>query len=149
MNKPYLIELVGCPWEAFWYHSTKGKLVAPYMRAATKRHLRGAPFVVYVTKSFLQGRYPTGGKSIHCSNVELPDSVSEHLSRRLEHIKHRGETLVIGTAAKTDVRYKGQQYVIEAIATLKKSGIRCQYQLAGWGDTKCLLTLAKKIGCGG
>jgi len=131
MNKPYLIEVVGCPWDAFWYHSTKGKLVAPYMRCATKRHLRSAPFVVYVTKHFLQGRYPTSGKSINCSNVELSDSSCDHLQRRLEHIKQRGDMLVIGTAAKIDVRYKGQQYVIEAIAALKKAGIRCQYQLAG------------------
>lgn len=146
VHKPYLIELVGCPWDSFRYHSVKGKLIAPYMRSATKRYIRDAAYVVYVTKSFLQNRYPTKGKSIHCSNVELPDTEFDHLSNRLEHIYRCRKSIVLGTAAKVDVRYKGQQYVIEAISKLKQSGIRCQYQMAGWGDSTYLQDFAKKFG---
>src|SRR5699024_2509984 len=35
-NKPYLTEVVTCPWDAHWNHSFKGKLVAPFMYLATK-----------------------------------------------------------------------------------------------------------------
>ena len=62
MNKPYLIELVGCPWDSFWNHSFKGRLVAPFMYYATKRRVKDANYVVYVTNEFLQKRYHKGSK---------------------------------------------------------------------------------------
>lgn len=33
---PYLVEVVGCPWDAYWNHSLKGKIVAPMMTLSTK-----------------------------------------------------------------------------------------------------------------
>ena len=42
-NKLYLVEMVGCPWDSYWNHSFKGKIVAPIMwfltRVATKMQL--------------------------------------------------------------------------------------------------------------
>ena len=43
-NKPYLIELVGCPWDAYWNHSWKGKLFAPFMWYVTKKMVKNAPW---------------------------------------------------------------------------------------------------------
>ncbi len=40
-KKPYLTEVVACPWDAFWNHSIQGKLVAPFMYLATKKSCKG------------------------------------------------------------------------------------------------------------
>src|SRR5690625_3073367 len=39
-DKPYLTEVVACPWDAHWNHSFKGKLVAPFMYLATKKRVK-------------------------------------------------------------------------------------------------------------
>lgn len=143
---PYLIEVVGCPWDAYWNHSIKGKIVAPMMTLSTKREVRRAPYAVYVTKEFLEKRYPCDGKWIDCSDVELQSVDKTVLSRRLEKIQGMGDQLTLGTLAQVDVRYKGQEYVIQAIAELKKRGRIVKYRLAGSGSNQYLLDIAKKYG---
>jgi glycosyltransferase involved in cell wall biosynthesis len=146
MNKPFLIELVGCPWDAFWNHSWKGKLVAPFMRYATKKAVRNAPYVLYVTNEFLQRRYPNTGRTINCSDVALPTLDESVLDARLHKIKQttKNKPIVIGTTAAVDVRYKGQEYVIQAIAELNKQGYNFEYRLVGGGDKARLQSIAEK-----
>jgi glycosyltransferase involved in cell wall biosynthesis len=146
MNKPYLIELVGCPWDAFWNHSWKGKLVAPFMYFATRRAVKNAPYVLYVTNEFLQRRYPNTGRTINCSDVALPTLDESVLDARLHKIKQttKNKPIVIGTTAAVDVRYKGQEYVIQAIAELNKQGYNFEYRLVGGGDKARLQSIAEK-----
>ena len=68
-NKPYLVEVVSCYWDALWNHSLKGKVIAPQSFLKSKKIIREASHVVYVTNEFLQNRYPTNGKHTNCSNV--------------------------------------------------------------------------------
>ncbi|WP_026894269.1 glycosyltransferase family 4 protein [Clostridiisalibacter paucivorans] len=145
-NKPYLVEMVGCPWDSLWNHSFKGKLVAPFMMRSTKKILQQAPYVIYVTNQFLQKRYPTKGKQTNCSNVTLPKMDDAVLTKRIEKIKSsKSLEIVIGTTAAVDVRYKGQQYVIGALGKLKESGVtNYRYQLVGGGDTSYLKSMAQK-----
>jgi len=147
-NKPYLIEMVGCPWDAFWNHSWKGKLVAPFMWYATKKAIKNAPYVVYVTNEYLQGRYPCKGKTIGCSDVSLPTLDKNILRKRLNKIHYTSDNkpVVLGTAAAVNVRYKGQEYVIRAIAKLNKQGYDFEYHLAGGGDNSFLKFVAEKYG---
>ena len=81
-KKPYLVEMVGCPWDALWNHSLKGKLFAPIMTYITKQEVKNAPYVLYVTKEFLQKRYPTKGKSVGCSDVMLNDFYENKLKEK-------------------------------------------------------------------
>lgn len=147
LNKPYLVEMVGCPWDALWNHSLKGKLVAPFTYYITKEYVRNATHVVYVTNEFLQRRYPTNGKSVNCSNVvlkEIDDTIIENRLMKIQNINNNSK-LIIGTTAAVDVRYKGQQYVIKALSKLKKQGItNFEYQLVGGGDKTYLKCVAKK-----
>ncbi|HOV25845.1 MAG TPA: glycosyltransferase [Pseudobacteroides sp.] len=147
-NKPYLIELVGCPWDALWNHSIKGKLAAPYMWYSTRKAVINAPYVLYVTNEFLQRRYPANGRHIGCSDVSLPLLDEEILKNRLNRIEQRSgnKPIVIGTIGATNVRYKGQQYVIEAISYLNRQGYDFQYQVVGGGDRSFLMSLAEKYG---
>ncbi|EJS00696.1 glycosyltransferase family 4 protein [Bacillus mycoides] len=147
LQKPYLIEVVACPWDAFWNHSLKGKLVAPFMYYATKKRVKSASHAIYVTNEFLQKRYPTKGKSANCSNVALKEFDDEILKERLDKIEkiNNEDKIILGTTAAVDVRYKGQQYVIEALGKLKKQGIsNFEYQLVGGGDQSYLKTMAQK-----
>ena len=144
-NKPYMIELVGCAWDSFWNHGLSGKILAPYLFLRTKREVKNSPFVVYVTSEFLQRRYPTNGVNTNISNVKLHAQGPEVLENRLRKISENGRKVVLGTAANVDIRYKGQQYVIEALGILKKQGItNFEYQILGAGDPSYLRDVAKK-----
>lgn len=143
-NVPYLVEVVGCPWDAYWNHSLKGKLVAPIMTLSTKREVKRAPYAVYVTKEFLEKRYPCDGEWMDCSDVELQSMDEEILSKRLDKIQKMNGQMTLGTLAQVDVKYKGQEYVIRAIAELKEKGKIFKYKLAGSGSNEYLLNIAKK-----
>ncbi|USK43968.1 glycosyltransferase family 4 protein [Cytobacillus oceanisediminis] len=148
MDKKYLVEVVGCPWDAFWNHSLKGKIIAPFMWIFTRKTLKDAPYAVYVTNEFLQSRYPTKGKSIGCSDVVLPRLEKGTLEKRIEKINlvEKGKPIIIGTTAAVNVRYKGQEYVIKAVSNLNKEGHNFEYHLAGGGDNQYLKSVAKEYG---
>lgn len=146
-KKPFMIEMVGCSWDSLWNHGIKGKIVAPFCFVLTRKIVRDAPFVLYVTEKFLQRRYPTKGRNVGCSDVVINDSSSVILENRIKKIQTRNSKWIIGTTAAVNVRYKGQEYVIKALALLKKKGITgFEYQLAGNGDNSYLASIARKAG---
>ena len=110
--------------------------------------MKQAPYVIYVTDRFLQKRYPTCGKWIAASNVELMPMSKINLNARISKIKSEQnfKTLKIGTAAAIDVKYKGQAYVMKAMSILKKENICFKYQLIGSGNKEYLYNIAKKLG---
>lgn len=146
-GKPYLIELVGCPWDALWNYSLVGKINAPSMYLETKKKVESSKYTVYVTNDFLQKRYPTHGENTNCSNVELKNFDDQKIEERLQEIQKRNkkDKLILGTTAAVDVKYKGQQYVIEALGKLKVRGVtNIEYQLVGDGNQAYLRKLAEK-----
>ncbi len=147
-NKPYLAEVVGCPWDAYWHHSIKGKVVAPFMWVKTRNAVKNAPFVFYVTNEFLQRRYPSKGKTIGCSDVALLSFNNKVLEKRLNKIQdmRRDKPVILGTTAVVNMRYKGQEYVIAAISKLINEGYNFEYHLAGAGDNSFLKSIAEKYG---
>lgn len=135
LHKPYLVEVVGCPWDSLWNYGLKGKLVAPWMTWSMKQQVKQADYAIYVTSRFLQGRYPTDGTGIGCSDVQINTVTDEILQHRLEKIHSENKRFVLGTTAAVNVPYKGHQYVIEALGELKKQGItHFTYQMVGDGD---------------
>lgn len=147
LGKKYLTEVVGCPWDSYWNYSLKGKLVAPVATQMMRSRIKKAPYALYVTNSFLQNRYPSKGKTINCSNVELQPITDEVLNDRILKIDRYldRQKLIIGTAAGLDVLYKGQQYVIRALGELKKRGItNFEYQLIGGGAGDYLKQVAEE-----
>lgn len=148
-NKPYIIEVVGCAWDAI---ANKGFTQIPFaffIMNLMKKAILNAKYVVYVTEEFLQKRYPTRGKSISCSNVTLESVEKIDLDKRLTKISQlegTNERITIGTCATLDVIYKGQEDVIQAIATLKKDGYNIEYQLVGGGNASYLKDIARKFG---
>lgn len=145
-NKPYLVEVVGCPWDSLWNHSFKGKVLALSSYLKMKKVIKDAPYVVYVTNEFLQSRYPNNGKSIGCSDVVLPTLDKKILEKRINKIKNMSanKPTLIGTTGAIDVAYKGQEYVIRAISILINQGYNFEYHLVGGGDNTYLKSVAEK-----
>ena len=146
-NKPYIIEMVACPWDGYLNHIRKGgKILAPIMTLLTKKYIKNAPRVLYVTNEFLQKRYPSNGISIACSDVVLEENDINVLNRRLDKIenKEKNGILKLATVASVELKYKGQEYVIKAIANLKKKNVRFEYYLIGNGNNSRLKEIAKK-----
>lgn len=147
LRKPYMIEVIADAWNAYWYHSLLGKLVAVPIYLLTRHAIKHAPYVLYVTSNFLQCKYPTQGIQAGISDVDLLGETNSHLlSKRIARIASQKKPLVLGTAAAINVRFKGQQYVIEALALLKQKGIIFNYELVGNGDKNRLEKLARKLG---
>ena len=109
--------------------------------------MKQVPYTIYVTREFLQKRYPTTGLSINCSNVELEKLEDKDLTARLSKIDSLDSSmpLKVGTIAALNVPYKGQADVIKAVSRLKKLGIRIIYYLVGQGSPSRLIHLAKKM----
>lgn len=122
----------------------KGKIVAPYFELLARRMIKEAPYVVYVTNEYLQRLYPTKGKTIGISNVEILESDQEVLKKRIEKINRKEGPLVLCTVAAIDVPYKGQEYVIRAMNQLRIEGIETKYFVIGGGDKSRLSKIAEK-----
>lgn len=146
INKKYIVEMVACAWDGYVNHHNKfGKVIAPYMFLETRKKVKNAPTVLYVTEKFLQQRYPTKGKGYSCSDViiEKPDNMI--LEKRLKHIENNDKIIKLGTVANVGLKYKGQEFVIKALYTLKKQGKNnYRYYLVGNGDNKYLKNIVKK-----
>ena len=148
---PYLAEAVGCPWDSLTHHSLKGKVLAPIAVVQMRYCMRHASYAIYVTRHFLQKRYPTKGKCASVSDVELLPQQEEVLNNRRARILALKEEpfrrLRIGTSGSVQVAYKGQRFVFKALASLKAKGIcKFEYHLAGDGDDRVLRKLAEDLG---
>lgn len=144
LKKPYLFECGGSAWDAYWNHSCRGKLLAPIMEIGNRKLAKNAAMVVYVTKKWLQKKYPTKGIAIDASDVFIKTD-EQILEKRLIHVKKKDSPLVIGTTAAIDVKYKGQEYIIHAIGMLKDR-LEIRYELVGGGNVEYLQSVANKCG---
>ncbi len=150
-NKPYLLEVVGDPWDALWNHSFKGKLLAPYAYLKMRSLVWNAPYVIYVTSKYLQSRYPNTNRNIGISDVIFREGDKSDFSERLARIKdcNSRTNIILGTVASLDVSYKGQEFVIKSIPKMLKYGLQVKYMLAGRGKGNRLKGLVKKMGLEG
>ena len=149
LKKNYLIEVVNCAWDSYWNHGFWGKIVAPIMFWMRKITTYDAPYVIYVTQKFLQKRYPTQGKKAAISDVKLEEFDETVLTKRISKIESKGKDSLIhlGTAAAVNVPFKGQRFVIGALALLKERGMTNYiYEIAGSGDNTKLRQYANQKG---
>ncbi|HEU0304883.1 MAG TPA: glycosyltransferase [Gaiellaceae bacterium] len=147
LGKPYAIEVVTCTWDALWHRGgLQGKLYAPVSRLNMRRAVRDAPYVLYVTREFLQRRYPTRGHAVACSDVELEPLDGAVLERRLETVDSGRTPFVIGTIAVLTVRFKGIQTALEALGAVRGSLPPFELRVVGAGDPTPWRELAARHG---
>lgn len=147
MGKPYAIEVVGCAWDALWNYGTfKAKLYAPVLYRRMQKAVQKASNVVYVSKYFLQERYPANDNAYtdNISNVEI-ESVSELvLQQRLQKIEASQLPIRFGTIGSLKTRYKGVHTAIQALGELSAEIGEFEYRVLGAGDTSYYKKLAKE-----
>ena len=81
-SKPYLVEVTGVYWDNSWYHSFLGKVLAPQRNYPQKRRLKVHRMWYMLPNTLFKKRYPSHGKSIGCSDVELKRLNEEIIANR-------------------------------------------------------------------
>ena len=145
-GKKCFAEVMGDAWDAYWNYSLRGKLIAPYAYLLTKKVIWNADYALYVTRTYLQKRFPCKNSSVGVSDVVIDDLDAAVLNRRLNKIASEDyrRVLTLITVGAVNVRHKGQAYVITAIGSLNKAGIRVRYMLVGGGDQTYLRRIAQR-----
>ena len=94
--------------------------------------MKSSDYALYVTENFLQRRYPCPGITCGCSDVKIDKLDDKILINRVNSLDSLldNDSLKIATIANYSVKYKGQHFVISALARLKKIGIT---KLFDWG----------------
>ncbi len=148
-GKPWFVEVVGCAWDAYSHQGTlAAKAYAPIAFARMRRVLARAPFAVYVTREWLQTRYPSSGQSAGISDVAVsPIGLEQREGRekRLEAL-FEGRRPILGTVASLSVAYKGIQTALAALAKLQAQGLSLEYRVLGAGDPRPWLQQAEALG---
>jgi glycosyltransferase involved in cell wall biosynthesis len=145
INKPYLVEVVVCPWDTLTNHGLLGKLYAPFSRNKLKKLVRESPYVLYVTKFFLQGRYPTKYESTGISDVILRDFPQEYHKDGYYENFSKDKKITFTTLGAVNLIHKGHQHVLKAMVILVKEGYNIHYKIVGGGDNTRLLNIAKTL----
>lgn len=149
-NKPWAVEVVGCCWDSLWnYGNLKGKLFAPIMFILNKYYISRSNYVIYVSKEFLQKRYPSKGVVASASDVNIPSDIDEKiLTKRVEKIKSKSieSCITLGLIGSLDVEYKGHTTAIMAVKELKNKGHKVLLKCLGSGDKTKWQLLCKELG---
>lgn len=138
---PYGVEVGADPYEVFAPGANRS-VARPIFRRWFSRVLqaqcRDAAVATYVTRDALQRRYPSGGWSSSCSDVELRegDYATQHqIEERLRRYSGKSSNdewvcVHIGTMAQG---YKRQDALIRAVAECRLQGVSLRLKLVGSG----------------
>lgn len=117
IKKPIAVEFVGCPEDAYKFHgSLAGRIYSPISKVIYKSIMKQSVHTLYVTKDFLQNKYPSSGDEFIASNAMLTHYVDQ------EYIKSKKTNTIylnIGLIGGLDVKYKGLDIAIKAIEYIK------------------------------
>lgn len=132
-NKKIVVEVVACVWDALWnYGDFKAKIYAPFAFYRMKKRIKTSKHNIYVTNKTLQIVYPSNGKSISCSNVELPYVDEKILEQKLA--KEKDDTIKLGLIGNVGNKIKGIDVALKAIKILDEKGIKVCLEILGAGN---------------
>lgn len=148
-GKPWAVELVDCPWDALWSYGTiTAKVYAPILWWRIRSAMAKSTHALYVTKEFLQTRYPCGNAiTVDCSNVEIPSLSQDVLKARLKRIETLGERkLVFGLLGSLHGRFKGIHIAMQALAEMRQTLPPFEFRVLGGGDPSPWRAEAERLG---
>ncbi len=148
-GKPYILEVVGCPWDSNRGHGAKlAKLIAPLDYFLMRFYVYSSPRNIYITESFLQARYPACDAANYvCPNVNISEVSDNVLDRRIKKIgDKKSKKVILGLIGSLDVNYKGHQTLIYAARELKQRGVDFHIEFLGKGDKTRWVEMAEKCG---
>lgn len=144
----YALEVVGDPYDVFKAgitHSFLDRILGWVSYIGLKRMARHAVASCYVTREYLQRRYPVsnGALAVGCSDIELHPSSFISQPRTYQE---KGKRIVfVGSLAQM---YKGPDLLIRAVEKLKTQGNNYHVTLLGGGQyLNDMKDLAQALGC--
>jgi glycosyltransferase involved in cell wall biosynthesis len=147
LRKRWAVEVVTCAWDSLWnYGSWQGKVYAPIAWWKTRSAVRRAPFALYVTERFLQRRYPSRGRTVGVSDVDLDPLDEAALAARRERIRSRPSPARLGVIAALTVKFKGVQTALEALGSSRDRLPPFELRVLGSGDPAPWKELAREHG---
>lgn len=142
-GKPWAVEVVGDAWDAYWhYGSLLGKIVAPLAYCRQRRRVAKAPFVLYVGKTLCK-RYPTQGKSVVVSNVELPPL---EMAVPVPRKQATSEAFHCGLIGNFHNHFKGLKHAFAALRLMNQQAPRVYLHVLGQGNHAYWAGVAAKLG---
>jgi glycosyltransferase involved in cell wall biosynthesis len=147
MRKPWAVEVASCAFDCLWhYGDLRGKLYAPIMYWRTRDAVRRAPVAIYVTKEFLQKRYPKRtGVTLAVSDVNVLPPDPKVLERRKKRIA-LGEKYRVGLIGSLGPRYKGIQTVFQALQNWPTAMPDVEFNILGSGSVEYWSREAQRFG---
>ncbi|MGH8177789.1 MAG: glycosyltransferase [Steroidobacter sp.] len=142
-------EVVASAWDSLWHHGgAVSKLYAPLFEQRTRVCVANSRFALYVTRNFLQDKYPCQGTVAAASNVTVTTK-AEVLDRRLRRIAGHAGPLVVGFVGSLHAAYKGLDVALRAIAKARERHINVVLQVVGEGPTAPWRRAAAELGVEG
>lgn len=144
---PTAVEVVGSAFHALWHHgSIAAKVYAPVLDLQTKYAARRAGAALYVTKHYLQRRYPCSGPTASASNVVIPRPDASLLDARRQRLRARQGPLVVGFVGTLIDRHKGLDTLLQALARTEERAIDCLLRVVGEGDQVPWRRMVQELG---
>lgn len=149
VQRPYGIEVVGDPWDAFAPNAIKHPLSFIFRRwfaRILRQQCAQADAAAYVTEKALQCRYPppAGAFTTHYSSITLKKDEIVPEPREYEASSEPLELIAVGTMRQM---YKGHDILLEAVAANLQDGLDIRLSLLGGGEYQPFLeNLAQELG---
>ncbi len=141
-GKKIAIEVGGCTRDAWFQHGDyRGYILGLIYERMMKKVVAKSEYTLYVTKSFLQERYPSKKSALTevASNVELPDD----FLRSLNYFP-RKSCVKVAFIGSLSAKYKGLEDLVRALSLVADKRI-CLFVL-GEGDRDTYKRVAEALG---
>jgi glycosyltransferase involved in cell wall biosynthesis len=141
-NKPCIVYVGGCNKDILLSSKSIARKIAGYwIYYSNKKAINNANYVHYVTNSELQKRYPTKGRTIGASYVNIKTNISEHQkAKRMRLYNGESEKISLGIIGYLN-EVKGIDTAIKAVSKLDG---RFNLRILGGGDVSPYRDLAKE-----
>ncbi len=150
MGNPYLVEVVACVWDGLMSHGgTKARAYAPLAYWRMRREVARADYVLYVTRHFLQKRYPTTGAKASVSNVQLDEIDPTVAERKAAAATAPLKAPVFGIISPLFHAEKGLDVAMAALASVRADAPGATLLVLGAGDAAPWKAKAHELGLGG
>lgn len=133
-NKKYVVESGGDLLTALWYHEEFAyKLMAVPMNLIVRLEHRLAKHIIYVSKNFLQKKYPSKARQLGCSDAVIYITPESVLAKRIDKITNKRGCFRLGLIGATQVGYRGHDTLIKAASLLRDKGYDLNVSFLGGG----------------
>jgi glycosyltransferase involved in cell wall biosynthesis len=128
-KRKIVINMVGDPYTAIKNSSRFKSLFTVPITLMTKRIAKYADRVIYVSRNFLQNKYPTNGISYYLPDIELANVEDNILHNTLGKYSKLGNKIVLGLIGSLDVDYRGHLILINGLKCLEKEFVNYNFQI--------------------